>query len=142
MQDSIHPQDKPIGITIIVLNALCGGLGLLAVLGLGAIAAMGGAAAAGSGGSADGAAAAAAVGGIAAIIAIVVVVLCAVGIIAGFGIMKSAKWGFQLGAVVFGLNALSNLAQLPQGVIGLLISGALCYYCIARLTGKIGPKPA
>lgn len=144
--ENSHPADKPLGIIIMVLNAVCGvGLGLLAMVGGAALGAMGGAAAAGSGASAGeaaaGAGAAAAAGGLVAILGVVSIILGIAGIAMGFGIMKSLRWGFTVGMIVSALNFIVNIFQLPQGIIGMAISGAIAYFCWGRLNGKIGPAP-
>lgn len=142
-----HPADKPIGIVIMVLSVCCLGGGIALAAGIGAMGAMaGGAAAQGGQGSQDAAVAAGMMGLGAAVLGVVTAVFGALGIATGYGIMKSAKWGFILGSVVYGLNTLLNVlsiaSQGAQSIIGLAISGALFAFCFMRLTGKLGAPPA
>lgn len=125
--------DKVIGIILMILNT-CGVLGgLMLLLGAGAL---------GPTIEVEGKAISTAglglLGGI-------VLVMSALGIVVGYGIMKSLKWGFIGGAVVFAINTISNVVQLrdagAQGMIGLVIAAAGAVYCILRLTGGLGPKP-
>jgi hypothetical protein len=69
-----------------------------------------------------------------------VIVMGAVNFIVGLGIMKSAKWGFLFGSIWNGLGTVLNLVSI--NILGLLISGGLLAYCVLRLTGQVGPKPA
>jgi hypothetical protein len=136
-----YKSDRPIGIVIMVLSGLCGVCGMLTVAGVGML----GAAAASQAGTSNDAAAAAAVGGVAAIAAIVMLIVGGLGLAVGFGIMKSAKWGFVGGAVLYGLYAINNILSVVGGQMsaigGLAICGAVIYYCVQRLTGKLGDKP-
>jgi len=127
------PADKGVGITIIVLSS-CGLLAAgIIILGGGAMASMGGSL---NGRNAQelstGGLGVAAVGGI-------LLVTTLISMAAGIGVMKSAKWGFILGAVIYGLSLLGNLVRV--NIIGLVIAGSLFTYCVLRLTGKQGPKP-
>jgi len=144
--DSTYATDKVLGIIIMILSGCFVVLGGLGFLGGGFLAAGGAAGAASAGGTnAAGTAAAAGVGGAAIMIASAVLVIVAlIGFAVGYGIMKSLRWGFLVGAVLYGLNALYNLSQMghANGILGLLISAGLCVYCIMRLTGNLGPKPA
>ena len=137
-----YANDKIVGIIIMILS-LCGVvIGGLAVVGGGFIAA-GGAAAANT--ANNGAAVpTAAAGGMVAIVGIVLLVLSFMSIAIGWGIMKSLRWGFLVGSIVYGINMVLNLMSLNQsrGILGLLIGAALFAYCVMRLTGKLGPKPA
>ncbi|MEQ1821617.1 MAG: hypothetical protein ABL949_03830 [Fimbriimonadaceae bacterium] len=98
-----------------------------------------------AGGSGDNAAAAVAVGGAAVIIGVITLISGAIGLAVGYGIMNSKKWGFIAGAALYGFNALMSVVQVIQGqtmnLIGIAISGALLFYCVQRLTGKLGEKP-
>lgn len=128
-----YAADKVIGIILMILNG-CGVIGgMLILLGAGAL---------GPTVEVEGKTIATAglglLGGL-------VLLMSAVGIILGYGIMKSAKWGFIGGTVVFALNTISNVVQLReaggQGVVSLAIAAAGAVYCILRLTGSLGPKP-
>lgn len=71
----------------------------------------------------------------------IVVVPAALSIAVGRGIFfKSAKWAFILGAVLYGIGLALNL--IGFSILGILISGALFTYCLLRLTGNLGPRPA
>lgn len=136
--------DKVIGIIVIVLS-VCGVLGGAAVMaGLGFIAAaIGSSEASAPAGSSDAAAAGAAAGffGLAgAVLGGVLIVMSLVSVVVGFGITKSAKWGFWLGTLWYGLWSIVNV--LGFNLVGLVISGLLLTYCILRLTGNAGPRPA
>jgi hypothetical protein len=136
--------DKVIGIIVILLS-VCGVLfGAAVMAGLGIIAAaIGSSGASAPAGSADAAAAGAAAGlfGMAgAVLGGVVIVMSLVSVVIGFGISKSAKWGFWLGALWYGLWSIVNV--LGFNLVGLVVSGLLLTYCILRLTGNVGPRPA
>lgn len=137
-----YQTDKILGIIIMVLSVCCTVAGGAAMAGMSMLAGMGaaGAASEGGAGSGEAAATAAAVGGVAAFIGIILLVTGLLGVATGYGIMKSLKWGFILGAVVYGLNTVANIASF--NIIGLVISGALLAYCVMRLTGKLGPPLA
>lgn len=139
--------DKVIGIIIMVFSAcgVAGGLmmtaggGILGVAGAGAVSGTNA-----SGQPINNAAAAGVAGGIIAAAGIIVALLCAFSIFLGFGIMKSRKWAFLVGSILYGLSALGDLAQITKGsgIVGFVIAGALCAYCIMRITGKYGAVPA
>ena len=57
----------------------------------------------------------------------------------GDGIRRGRKQAFLVGAVLYGFGTMINLMAINPLVV---IPGALCVYCILRLAGKIGPKPA
>lgn len=142
-----YPKDKSWGIAIIVFSVLGICLGGLATAGGGIMSAAGvtGAAAGaanGAGREANEAATAATVGGGAIMaIGIGLVLLSIVRLVGGIGILKGQKWGFLVTAVVSGLLILLNLASLPSGIISIVISGIILYYCVQRITGKEGPTP-
>ncbi len=72
----------------------------------------------------------------------IVVVPAALSIAVGRGIFfKSAKWAFILGAVLYGIGLLL-FSLIRFDIILFLISGALFTYCLLRLTGNLGPRPA
>ena len=146
----INPNDKAWGIGIILTSILgvCCGLGL-AGLG-GAVGALGAGAITrgatpGSSPSDDLAAGAGfgLVAGIMAFIGIAIFVCSAIQVAGGIGVMKSQRWGFTLTLVLSAISILLNLGHALQGtgVIGILISGAIAYYCWARLAGKMGAPP-
>jgi hypothetical protein len=134
-----YPNDKPVGIVIMVLSA-CGVIAGGLALGGGGLLAAGGAASANTSTGAGGAAVA---GGLVMILGVVILIVSLLGFAIGYGIMKSLKWGFMVGTIVYGLNSLANLANLSggKGILGLAISVALFIYCFMRLTGRLGPKP-
>lgn len=70
----------------------------------------------------------------------ILVVHAALSIAVGWGMFKSAKWAFILGAVLYGIGLALNL--IGFSILGILISGALFTYCLLRLTGNLGPRPA
>lgn len=137
-----YQTDKVIGIIIMVL-AICGAiLSGIVVLGGGVLAAAGGAAATNA--NTDAAKAAGMGGGLLMILGVVMLISCLVSLAVGYGIMKSLRWGFMLGAVVYGIQVILNIFSLARGgtaVIGLVIAIALLVYCVMRLTGKTGPTP-
>src|SRR5437588_641466 len=127
-----YQTDKVLGIIIMVLS-VCGVIGGgMAFLGGGLLAAGGATAAAGTAGSnAAGSAALAGAGGaFLMIISVVLIISSLIGFAVGYGIMKSLRWGFLVGAIVYGLNTLLQLFGLSHptagGVLGLLIVAALC----------------
>lgn len=133
--------DKVIGILIMVLS-VCGVIGgVMVMAGMGMLAAATSQAAQQGGQDAAGAAAAAGMFGMTgAILGFAIIAMCVVSIAVGFGIMKSAKWGFVLGSIWNGIGTVLNLVSF--NVLGLLISGAILTYCILRMSGNVGPKPA
>lgn len=125
--------DKVIGIILMILNACVGIGGLVLIAGAGAIGA--------SGVQVEGKTIAA--GGL-GFLGVVAIVLSIVGIVIGYGIMKSARWGFIAGAVVFGINAVTNLAGLAQdasNVLGLLIAPCRRYLLRDEIERKPRPEP-
>ncbi len=139
-----YHQDKTWGIVIIVLSSLCacGGL-ILGALG-GVVGAIGAGAAASGTHTRDGQATAAMIGaggGILAIVGFAIAFFQIVQIVGGVGVMKSQRWGFVLTTVFAALSALSSLANLPHGLFGLALNSVILWYCISRLSGKMGPAP-
>lgn len=118
--------DKVAGIVAIVINICC----VIAVTGLASLLAAVGLAA----GSLPGLAAGAFVG----IVMIAAVSLSLLGVIAGVGMLQGRRWGFLIGAIVFGLAALTNGGG--GNTMGVLIEAGLAIYCLLRLTGNVGPK--
>ncbi len=134
------PADKPIGIIIMVLSVCCTLLGAAATLGMGAFGAALAGAAAEQGDSQSASAIMGFAGAAAVVVGLILIVSGALGVVVGYGIMKSAKWGFIMGIVVYGLSTLMNLMNF--NVFGLLFAGAILTYCILRIAGSVGPKPA
>lgn len=119
--------DKVAGLIAIVTNFCCGALVMVLAGGL----ALFGTAAASLPGFV--------VGSLVGLIAILVGGSAVFGIIAGVGIFQGRRWGFLLGAIVFGLAALLN--GLGSGnAVGFIIDAGLCAYCVLRLAGNVGPK--
>ncbi|MCL6624157.1 MAG: hypothetical protein K6T17_06005 [Fimbriimonadales bacterium] len=120
--------DKVIGIILIVLSVL-GGICIcpgMSLAGLGAL-----------GAGEVGAIAGGALAGLGAATGFIVIVLSAVGVAIGYGIMKGLRWGFLVGAILSGISVVFSLVGF--NVLGFLLNGALCAYCILRLTGRLGP---
>lgn len=136
-----HPADKPVGIVLMILNALgaCGSL--LLVVGGGAIGALGGAAAVK--GEAGGAVAAGAAGGIVMVLGIVLLIVSAISIYGAFGIMQSRKQGFMIVLILGVIGLLMNIVSIVNGNgnffgIGLGILAPI--YAFLRLNGSLPPK--
>ncbi len=123
--------DKVIGIILMVFSALGVLCGIFIAAGMSLV----GLGAATEGG--EGAAAAGALAGIGAVAGFVVIIWSVVGIVIGYGIMKSLRWGFLVGAILSGISVVFSLVGL--NVLGFIINGALCAYCILRLVGRLGP---
>jgi hypothetical protein len=119
--------DKVVGILIMVLYSCASIFGLLALLALSA---------------ASGQVTERVTPALTAL-ALALVVISVGLIITGYFIMKGAKGGFIAGAIVFGLSTVGNLFQLgdPKRIIGTILGVAAFVYCVARLTGSLGPKP-
>ncbi len=145
MNPSGTVADKVIGIIIMILSG-CGaacGIALTAGLGLGGLALSGAAASEGGADAAQAATAAGFFGLAGAALGMMVFGMMIVSFFVGFGIFKSARWGFIVGSAWYGLITALNVVQFElRGGLGLLISGCLCVYCVLRLTGNIGSKPA
>jgi hypothetical protein len=153
VSSQVHPADKPVGIVLIVLNALgvCGGV--LLVAGGGIIGAVGGAAgAAGAAGSstaeekAAGAAvgtAAAAGGGLIMILGIATLLICAISIYGAIGIMQSRKQGFTITLILGVIGLLLNIAGMLSGspnLVGLGLGILAPLFAFLRLNGQLPPK--
>ena len=137
----VYAKDKNWGIAIVVfsiLGILCGGL---ATLGGGAMTAFGAAGAATATGRQSGAGSVAASGGLVMMIGIATALLSIVRLVGGLGVMKGTRMGFLITAGVSALLILFNLGSLPSGIISIVISGIILYYCYSRLSGKEGPTP-
>ena len=144
-EGGVFTADKIIGIIIMVLSAVCGLCGLVGAGILGAVgASLPGMAASGGQGAPttqEAAAAAGLLGMGAAVFAVIVIVVSALNIVSGYGIMKSARWGFLFSAILNGVWILFNLPNFVANIIGIIFSAAILVYCILRLTGNLGPKP-
>jgi len=146
---NVYPNDKVVGILIMVFAAICNvAVGFLGVIGGGVLAAGGASAAAGAASNTGAAGAGAATGVVGAgimVLSVILILMGVVGLAVGYGIMKSLRWGFLVGTILYGLGVLNSLAGLSRGgiggIIGLLIVVALFVYCLMRLIGKLGPKP-
>ena len=141
-----YAKDKSWGIAIIVFSILGICLGGLAVAGGGLMSAVGatGAATAGAAGAGRASGDSAAVGlggGLVMLLGGGLLLLSIVRLVGGIGVLRGQKWGFLISAVVSGLLILMNLASLPSGIISIVISGIILYYCYSRLSGKEGPTP-
>jgi hypothetical protein len=123
--------DKVIGIILIVLSVLgvLGGICIAAGMSLAGLGAMG------AGG--EEAIAGGALAGLGAAVGFMVIIWSAVGIVIGYGIMKGLRWGFLVGAILSAISVVFSLVGF--NILGLLINGALCAYCILRLMGRVGP---
>ncbi|MCH8275881.1 MAG: hypothetical protein IH851_13960 [Armatimonadetes bacterium] len=131
--------DKVIGIIIMVLAACGVILGIMLTAGGGLFSEAFEQAAAQEGATAEEAAVAGMMGIGVALAGVLIIVMSGVSIAIGWGVMKSARWAFILGAVWYGIGALLNLVTLNPVVV---IPAALVVYCILRLNGTWGPKPA
>jgi hypothetical protein len=123
--------DKVIGIILIVLSVLGVLCGIFiaagaSFLGVGALSAGKEEAIAGS-----------ALAGLGAAMGFITIIWSAVGIAIGYGIMKGLRWGFLVGAILSGISVV--FALVGFNVLGFLINGALCAYCVLRLMGRVGP---
>jgi hypothetical protein len=137
----VYANDKVIGIIIMVLSLCFVGLGSMMMLGGGVLAASGAAASADPAiqkASSD-AAAAGVTGAVLMVASVIMIATGFLGVAIGYGIMKSLRWGFIMGTVVYGLNLLGTFQS--RNMISLVIGAALFAYCLMRLLGKIGPKP-
>ena len=72
--------------------------------------------------------------------------LLAVRFAGGVGVLGGRRWGFILVALVSSVYVLLNLFSLANrgshlGLISLLISAYIVFYCIKRLMGRDGPAP-
>lgn len=128
MNNTDFVWDKVAGIVAIVINICCvavvaGLASVLAAIGL-------------SAGAVPGLAAGAIVG----FVLLAVIASSVLGVVAGVGMIQGRRWGFILGAVVFGFAAISNLSG--GNGIGVGLEAALAVYCILRLTGNAGPRLA
>ena len=137
-----YQTDKVLGIIIMVLSA-CGAIGGIMGLAGGGLLAAAGAGAAGQAGNAQGAAVAAAGGGILMLLSVFLIIQSVLGFAIGYGIMKSLRWGFLIGTIVYGIGLLIQIVGVTksgaQGLIGLVIGALLFGYCFMRLTGRTGP---
>ena len=73
--------------------------------------------------------------------------LLAVRLVGGIGILNGRRWGLVLVAIVSSVYVLLNLVRLTRGgsglgIVSLLISAYIVYYCVRRLTGREGPPVA
>jgi hypothetical protein len=137
--------DRALGIVTMVYSAACNVcLGGAIVTGGGILAAAGIGASYGSRTAEQSSAATAAVAGASGImvaLGILSIVIGIVGFLGGWLMYKGRKNGFVLVAAVSGLAVLVALASLPGSVLNLLLSGAICVYCVMRLLGKWGDVP-
>lgn len=118
--------DKVVGIVMMITNLCCAGTVIALAMGATAL------------GFAGGLGGALAVGSVAGILALLIAGSAILSIAAGYGVMQSQRWGFILGAIVFGLAALSN-GSTGNGIsVGLDLVAAI--YCVLRLTGNVGPR--
>lgn len=124
--------DKVIGIILMILSALgvvggiCTAAGM-SMIGLGAAVSGGG----------EEAVAGGALAGLGAVLGLIVIAWSAVGIVTGYGIMKSLRWGFLVGAILSAISVV--FALVGFNILGFLINGALFVYCLLRLMGRLGP---
>ncbi len=133
--------DKVIGILVIVLSSCVLVCGVSIAAGLGLIGAgIFGAARGGGVGAAEAATAGSIVGLTGVALGGLLIVSSGISILIGWGISKSAKWAFLVGAVWYGLGLVANFVQF--NVLGLLPTAGLLVYCVLRLSGSLGPKPA
>lgn len=126
MNNSDFVWDKVAGLVAIVINICC----VAFVAGLASIFAAVGLTA----GAVPGLAAGAIVG----VVLMLVIGSSVLGVVAGFGMLQGKRWGFLLGAIVFGLATLSNLSG--GNGLGVGLEAALMIYSILRLTGNVGPR--
>ncbi len=83
---------------------------------------------------------AAIVGGLLGGAAIFFSLLAMLQFVGGIGLIKGRRWGHMLTAMVAGSQLLFGLmAGEPFSITGGLLAGI---YCLLRLTGKLGSKPA
>lgn len=75
------------------------------------------------------------------IVGLLVVGFYVLGIVGGIGIAASKKWGFDIVLVLSIMRGILQLAQLPHGLVFLVLDAACAYYCYQRLTGNVGPRP-
>ena len=137
-------SDKVIGIILIILNAIgaCGGF---AIMGLGT--AFGGimqqaadnAVSKGQATPEQAKAVATLFGMGAGLFGGLIVAACILGIINGFGIFKSARWGFIMGIALSAVHIILSISSV--NFISIIIAVATIIYCAMRLTGNLGPKP-
>ena len=138
-QGAPFTADRAVGIIIMVLFACCLVFGITLTAGGGLFSEMFEQAVAQEGATADEAAMVGMMGIGAVVVGIFIMVMSGVSIAIGWGVMNSARWAFILGTIWFGIFALLNLVQLSPGIV---FPGAPLVYCILRLTGTVGPKPA
>ena len=69
----------------------------------------------------------------------ILLALAVLGIIDGFGIFKSSKWGFIMGIVIGCIYVLVSVT--PFKPLILVLGAASIIYCAMRLTGNLGPRP-
>ena len=137
-----HPADMPVGIVLIVLNALgvCAGVALLA--GGGLLGAIGGAASMRGNTQVPGGALAIG-GGVMMVIGVVLMILYAISIYGAIGVMQSRKQGFLIVLVLGAIALLANLAQMASnhsGIFGVGLGILAPLYAYLRLSGNLPPK--
>ncbi len=80
------------------------------------------------------------VGGFLGGLAIMLSILAMLQFVGGIGLVKGRRWGHMLIAMVAGSQLLFGLMSgEPFSISGGLLAGI---YCVLRLLGKLGPKPA
>jgi hypothetical protein len=125
--------DRPVGIIVILMHVCCmfigiGLAGLLSAVGLGI------------GAQAQPGPETAVLGVTFAAIGFLLFGLSCLGVICGWGIFKSRKWGFWIGVIVFGMATMADLSGGATAAGAILHVGAFIY-CLLRLIGKLGPLP-
>jgi hypothetical protein len=134
--------DKILGIFIIIGAVCCGLVGLAAAGIIGLAGGFAGQAMTEGGATAQEAAAATALFGLGGVaVAVIVMVISATNLAVGIGILKSARWGFLLGAIVNGIWFLMQLPSLGENIFSAMFSLGVVVYCVLRITGNLGPRP-
>ncbi len=137
-QTDYRPVDKIVGIILAVLSlcgVLCGGLiaagsGMLGAFGISQARQAG----------AQDTAPIAFISGAGLLVGLSIATLYLLNVAGAIGVMKSARWGFILTAIMSGLAALASLGGQTLWLDS-LPNLAACVYCILRLNGTLGPKP-